>query len=125
MNKVTNTSHMTGTDAGLFLLDASFRGPGAIEAQEARGQKELVMSDVLPVECDKSFQAELEAAGVKFGAQVQGDDLFREVTLPKGWVKRATDHSMWSELVDDKGTVRAMIFYKAAFYDRCAFMRKA
>src|SRR6185436_8068032 len=34
--------------------------------------------------------------------------------------KIATDHSMYTDLVDDKGRVRASIFYKAAFYDRKA-----
>jgi predicted secreted protein len=30
---------------------------------------------------------------------------------------------MWSYIVDDEGTQRVAIFYKAAFYDRDAFMR--
>ena len=42
--------------------------------------------------------------------------------MPNGWKKQATDHSMWSELIDDKGKVRATIFYKAAFYDQRAFL---
>ena len=62
----------------------------------------------------------LEAAGVKFLGPVEGDPIFQRVTLPAGWSKKATDHSMWSNLVDDKGRVRARIFYKAAFYDRSA-----
>jgi hypothetical protein len=75
--------------------------PSAIENQEAEGQKE----------------------GVKFGKPLPDNSIFCNAELPKGWKKRATDHSMWSELVDDKGVVRAQIFYKAAFYDRSAFMR--
>jgi hypothetical protein len=43
--------------------------------------------------------------------------------LPDGWQKRATDHDMWSELVDADGVVVASMFYKAAFYDRRAFLR--
>jgi hypothetical protein len=46
----------------------------------------------------------------------------RSVKLPEGWHIKATDHSMWSNLVDDKGRNRASIFYKAAFYDREAFL---
>jgi len=44
------------------------------------------------------------------------------VELPIGWKKRSTGHSMWNDLVDDKGRVRATFFYKAAFYDRDAFI---
>src|SRR5262249_62223077 len=64
-----------------------------------------------------------ELAGVVFGKVVPGDSLFVFVTLPNGWKKVPTDHSMWSNLVDDKGRKRAAIFYKAAFYDRDAHLR--
>ena len=50
------------------------------------------------------------------------DDLFMEVELPTGWSLKRTDHSMWSNLIDNKGRERASIFYKAAFYDRDAFI---
>lgn len=60
---------------------------------------------------------------MKFGPRLQGDPLFCHAELPAGWHKEATDHSMWSNLVDDKGRIRAKIFYKAAFYDRDAFTR--
>ena len=50
------------------------------------------------------------------------DDLFWNVELPKGWTTRATEHPMWNELIDDKGRLRAKFFYKAAFYDREAFI---
>jgi hypothetical protein len=93
--------------------------PGGIEAQEAAGQATLVNSAMLPKEMLRGCTRDkLEAMGVKFGADV--DDLFVTVTLPDGWKKRATNHSMWSELIDEKGRVRALIFYKAAFYDRRA-----
>ncbi len=92
-----------------------------VEDQISSGQKELVNSTVLPCrsrECRES----LEAAGVVFGESVPGDGLFVYVTLPEGWRKEGTDHIMWSQLLDDKGRERASIFYKAAFYDRDAFM---
>jgi hypothetical protein len=92
--------------------------PGGIEAQEAAGQATLCASAILPKECP---QKELESFGVKFGKD--HDDIFVCVTLPPGWKKQATDHSMWSDLIDDKGRKRAAIFYKAAFYDRSAHMR--
>lgn len=49
------------------------------------------------------------------------DDLFWNVKLPEGWEIKATDHSMWNNLFNDKGRLRADFFYKAAFYDRAAF----
>lgn len=88
--------------------------------QEARGQRELVNSDVLPWQGTKGEDGKVfEAMGIKFD-DGGTDELFRTVILPTGWKKRRTDHSMWSELVDDKNRVRAAIFYKAAFYDRSA-----
>ncbi len=95
--------------------------PGGIEAQEARGQQSFVQSETLPTDM-RDARPVLEAAGVKFIGPVDGDPLFQKVQLPSGWKKEATDHSMWSELVDDKGRKRAAIFYKAAFYDRSAHL---
>lgn len=106
-----------------FMVAAT---PGGIEAQEAAGQQTLVNSDTLPhhfgMGADKAAEiAKFEAIGIKFGEEV--DELFSRVEMPPGWKKVPTDHSMWSELRDDKGRKRAGIFYKAAFYDRSAFMR--
>ena len=97
--------------------------PQAILQQEAAGQGELVQGTQLPVEIDGirglSEAGPLVDAGVMFGSICE-DELFREATLPPGWKKVATDHSMWTDLVDEGGQVRASIFYKAAFYDRGA-----
>jgi hypothetical protein len=92
--------------------------PGGIEAQEARGQQSFVNSETLPLKFNFGTREELEQMGVRFGEDI--DDLFCRVELPPGWKKVATDHSMWSKLVDEKGRERASIFYKAAFYDRKA-----
>ena len=92
--------------------------PGGIEAQEARGQQDFVASDTLPIKCNSCTREQLEAIGIEFGEPV--DDLFVAVRLPDGWKKIPSDHSMWSNLVDDQGRTRAHIFYKAAFYDRNA-----
>ena len=98
--------------------------PGMIEASDSRGQRELVNSTQLPVQVRGDKQKLIEA-GVVFGEPSKGDKLFCEVTLPLGWKKEATDHFMWSKLVDADGVERATIFYKAAFYDRDAFMNVA
>lgn len=92
--------------------------PGGIEAQEAAGQRAFVANETLPKECLYCTRKQLEQMGIVFGEDA--GDLFMRVQLPEGWSKIATDHSMWSKLVDDKGRERATIFYKAAFYDRRA-----
>ena len=113
---ITNTAIQQRT-----ILDGM---PGMIEASESCGQSELVNSTQLPVKV-RGDKTKLEAAGVVFGEPTQGDSLFCEATLPEGWKKERTDHSMWSKLVDADGNERASIFYKAAFYDRDAFMNVA
>lgn len=93
--------------------------PGGIEAQEAAGQQSFVANETLPKENMHGCTREkLELMGIQFGEDA--DDIFVSVKLPSGWKKQATEHSMWSDLLDDKGRVRARIFYKAAFYDRSA-----
>lgn len=126
--KKLKASHNTAQEAAdhpIIPLEAIIeKNPGdAIVAQEARGQTSFVGSDTLPLKMRRDNDKEiLEAAGVKFLSPVENDKLFQYVELPAGWKKFPTDHSMWSNLVDDKGRVRATIFYKAAFYDRNAFM---
>lgn len=97
--------------------------PGGIETQEAAGQKSFCNAEKtqLPIRIIPGTRKDFEAMGIKFGKNV--DDLFVEVELPLGWKVEPTDHSMWNMLVDDTGKKRAEIFYKAAFYDRDAFMR--
>ena len=94
--------------------------PGGIEAQEAQGQQAFVASCTLPIRCNHCERKQFLAMGIIYGGHL--DDLFVEVILPPGWQKIPTDHSMWSKLVDDQGRERASIFYKAAFYDRDAFI---
>ena len=94
----------------------------AILGQEADGQKSFVGRDVLPTDMRENAETVLKLAGVEFLGVVEDDPLFQYVKLPKGWRKTGTGHSMWSDLLDAKGRKRASIFYKAAFYDRSAFI---
>ncbi|MEM6911065.1 MAG: hypothetical protein AAF555_05725 [Verrucomicrobiota bacterium] len=96
--------------------------PSAIENQEARGQQELCESTQLPTRVLHGDKSKLEEAGVKFGEPCKDDPIFCNAELPEGWKVEPTEHSMWSKLVDAEGKERAMIFYKAAFYDRHAFL---
>lgn len=105
-----------------FLARDMATGGHAIEHQEAQGQKELVNSDVLPRKLRYVTQEQLQSLGFEFLGEVPDDELFQYVKLPEGWMKKSTNHSMWSILVDEKGRERASIFYKAAFYDRDAFL---
>lgn len=106
-------------DLDNFFMAAT---PGGIEAQEAAGQATFVAQESLPKRIMDITREQLEALGFQFGEDL--DDLFVTARLPKGWKKEAApDHSMWSYLIDENGKRRASIFYKAAFYDRSAFMR--
>jgi hypothetical protein len=97
--------------------------PGGIEAQEKRGQVAQAVVSTLPRKGTHD-RAPWEALGFKFGAvDNNSDKLFVEVEFPPGWYKRPTDHSLWTDVIDDKGRKRASIFYKAAFHDCDAFVR--
>ena len=121
MKKVTDTRLRSSEDAAAELGRAlSLGDPNrAIEAQEQQGQDELVEADVLPV----MGIAEVEALGVEVLDIVEGDELFVYVKLPEGWKKQPTSHSLWTEVVDAEGKIRARVFYKAASYDRKAFVQ--
>lgn len=127
MTGIENTTETIRDDALLLLAVAMTNrdgGAGFIEAQEAAGQRQLVNSDRLPTRTQDD-EAEYLALGFTFGDPDPGDPLFRPATLPAGWRREGTDHAMWSKLVDEHGRERVSIFYKAAFYDRDAFMRLA
>ena len=85
-----------------------------IKAQEAAGQTNFVNSEYLPKEMYPGVKDYLIEQGAIFHEEDTKDDLFIKVTLPKGWKKVPTDHSMWSNLENAEGTIVAQIFYKAA-----------
>ena len=93
-----------------------------IGAMESAGQSQLVESTMLPTKVNSGSDDDLRALGFQLGDPDPGDPMFRPVTLPDGWSKQRTDHSMWSRVVDEHGRARLTVFYKAAFYDRDAFI---
>jgi hypothetical protein len=117
---IDDTSKMATTVEGwaisLDAMSGGEYGPARIEAMERDGQQQLVHSDRLPTDRRGDF----EALGFTFGEPDPDDPLFCPATLPDGWEKRSTDHSMGSVIVDPLGRERVSIFYKAAFYDRSA-----
>jgi hypothetical protein len=123
MPKITDTSKNPNPE---WLFGAN---PGAIEAQEAHGQQELVSSSQLPRAINdygkykgKTIEDIYRKMGIKISDKQGSDNLFIDVQLPEGWKLNPTDHSMWNELLDNKGKKIASIFYKAAFYDRDSFI---
>lgn len=114
------TAAIAAAAAGDFANALVAATPGGIERQEKEGQQALVQSTDMPLTLTPGREA-FEKVGFTFGEEV--NDLFCNATLPAGWKKVATDHSMWSKIVDDQGRERVSIFYKAAFYDREAFGR--
>lgn len=120
MKKITNTSNNPNPQ---WLFGGN---PNAIEQQEANGQLELIESSQLPrksMPYGSDTKEEYAKRGIEIISETEGDDLFFDVKLPKGWELKSTEHSMWNNLVDEKGNIIASIFYKAAFYDRSSFIR--
>lgn len=104
-----------------FVIAAT---PGGIEEQQAREQKRLAKTTLLPKDCRHPYLNMdswplLEKQGVRRGEE---DGLFYRCELPAGWRIEPTEHHMWSRLVDGAGRTRARYFYKAAFYDRDAIL---
>ena len=94
-----------------------------IENQEAAGQSDFINSTTLPTKIMTENGKEiLEGFGIAFGEVVEGDHMFQYATLPEGWTREGTEHSMHSDVLDEKGRKRIGVFYKAAFYDRKAHL---
>ena len=109
------------------FFDALISGnpSGAIERSEKRGQIDFVASERLPIRVNGGInERDAKRQYEQMGITVidKSDDLFYNVMLPNGWKKESTGHSMWNNLLDERGKIRATIFYKAAFYDRDAFI---
>lgn len=122
--KVINTTRATRENPLEFLARAFVDGTSeAIMGQEAEGQQSFVTSTTLPTRIQTENGKEImESWGFVFGDVVENDDIFQYAALPEGWSKKPTEHSMWSELIDEQGRKRGSVFYKAAFYDRSAHM---
>ncbi len=92
--------------------------PFGIEAQEMDGQSELVTRDMLPRLLRPNREA-FERVGFVFGKFIDG--LFLEAKMPSGWLKKATEGALHSELLDEQGRRRGTLFYDAAFHNRNAY----
>ena len=136
-------------DAMLYAMEGE-NPSKAIENQERRGQQAVVKNHRLPIKTNGGIPNEYRFKGITDGMEYEErksivdkniaeytkqqyermgikiiskyDDLFYSVELPDGWEIKATSHSMWNDLLDNYGRKRANFFYKAAFYDRDAFI---
>lgn len=99
-----------------------------VEREERLAQEIFVQTAQLPIKNNyllegdkaKTYHAVLAEMGIEL-LDIEADDLFMDVALPNGWELKQTDHSLWSNLLDDQGRVRGSIFHKGVFYDRDAF----
>lgn len=125
-----NDNELVLLEAMLYAMDG--KSPSnAIENQERREQQKVVRNCRLPKRGNGGVPREYRRDTVEFTKQQyermgikiisEYDNLFYSVELPDGWEIKPTDHSMWNDVVDDKGRIRISFFYKGAFYDRDAF----
>ncbi|MYV56469.1 hypothetical protein [Streptomyces sp. SID3212] len=118
---IENTSTPSSREVFGLLAMATGETNALIAGQERAGQAQLVHSDQVPTDL-RSPREEFEALGFVFGEPTPADPLFMSATLPAGWKREASDHDMWSYVVDEHGRRRVRLFYRAAFYDRRASM---
>ncbi|WP_280420869.1 hypothetical protein [Nocardia carnea] len=118
---ITNTAQIP--DSVHLQVLAGPAGSDYGPAMEKAGQCELAAAATLPVAGD---WGRLSQMGFRRGPVVEGDDLFVEAKLPDGWRSVPVDGDQyWTRILDTRGLVRAWMFYKAAFYDRDAFIKVA
>lgn len=124
--KITNTKNLAEERPLTVLGEAIKHGTeDAILKMEAAGAYQLRnQREVLPTNGLEKREI-WEAMGIVVGEKVDDDSLFTHVVLPDGWTLTPSDSNpdYWTELRDVKKRLRANIFYKAAFYDRKAFIR--
>ena len=104
----------------MMILRALDGEKNVVENMEAEGQRYAVNNALLARKMRPSREA-WEKFGFEFIDDYE-DEVLIEAKLPEGWSIRATDHSMWNEIVDANGYVRGNMFYKSSFYDRDAHM---
>lgn len=124
---IENTEKTVEQNPELFMLQALVSGGdigSIITDQEAKGQKELSQSQLLPTEGIDDVGVMLRKYGGDVFDPVQGDEIFTHVRLPEGWKIKPFEGSPYhSNLVDSIGRKRAFIYYNAAFYDRSACIK--
>ena len=67
---------------------------------ENEGQKRAVAGTMMAKQMDPSRE-EWEKLGFTF-TDIPGDEVLCKATLPEGWRMEETDHSMWTNIIDQK-----------------------
>ena len=62
-----------------------------------------------------------EELGFSF-VDIIGDRVLCSATLPEGWKLQATEHEMWTDIIDSDGFKRGSMFFKSDVFDRDAHM---
>lgn len=95
------------------------------DRMQASQRQEMLKKQRLPIRFqDRGSIQDTESAAKRLGIELGTRyDVFYEVKLPEGWQIKATERSLWSNLLDDKGAVRGSIFYKSSFGYTEAFWR--
>lgn len=104
----------------ITLIRAMSGEQNVLENMEREGQQNAIRR----VQLARNLQPNKEIweqLGFKF-YDIEGDNVLCNATLPEGWSLEATEHSMWTNILDEQGRIRGQMFYKAAFYDRSAHM---
>lgn len=121
MKQYTNPAALALAGLGHHATAARYDTPGGIERHEKMGQEALVASTLFPRAMTPADRAKYEQLGFVFGVDV--DDVFVNATMPAGWTRQPSDHSLYSYILDEKGRQRVIVGYKAAVYDRWANAR--
>ncbi len=104
-----------------FLLTAMAEGPDEAAEEMERYEQRVAVRNVQLAKNMRPNKEEWEKLGFMFFETE--DSVLYNAKLPEGWSIQKTEHSMWNDIVDDQGRLRATMFYKGSFYDRNAHMR--
>ena len=92
-----------------------------VEHMEEEGQKD-VFERIMLAKVMEPPREEWEKLGFIFN-EIAGEEVLLQAVLPKGWkLKQNENNAMWTDILDEKGTLRGQMFYKAAFYQQMAHM---
>lgn len=96
-----------------------------MDCQRARGQHQLLQSNVLPTWLRAVDERVLLELDFELDPVYPDDPLFRAATLPNGWALVPTPHVLWSQIVDADRGPWYQVFYDAAYFQRRALLMPA
>jgi len=105
-----------GLDAQAHPEEGKSLADTAFDRSAKNQQTNMINSCEMPAKHNgKKYSLEnLKDMGFEFGDLTQRGEMI-EAKLPPGWEKKATDHHMWSRIIDERGSERISIFVKYQF----------